>query len=290
MRSLLVISIGLLCLLYIGKSICPGLMSCINISIRGESGIGTWTVIVKDTNINESNGTFIDWRLNLWGECIDPAGQGLHPLPDEHDDDHETAPAIVSTTSVLPTSNTATISANPTDHVDRPTKPKPTNIDAEITPTASSTEALPDSSSTGAPTPTETHSDSFLPGFFPTFGVSKKTQIWIYGSLGLIVAFCAGLGVYFVVQRRKRLRNNPRDTYEFEMIGDDDYEDDERPGNGHSNARSGKGRARRGGELYDAFAGESDEDLYSDEEYQDTPDTGTGLGSGSGGSDEKDGH
>ena len=32
-----------------------------------------------------------------------------------------------------------------------------------------------------------------------------------------------------------------------------------------------KGRARRGGELYDAFAGESDEDLLSDDEGDEGP-------------------
>jgi kexin len=143
----------------------------------------------------------------------------------------------------------------------------------EATTTASSTTAT----ATASAEPTHTYSDSFLPSFFPTFGVSKRTQIWIYGSIGLIVVFCIGLGVYFLLQRRKRMRNDPRDAYEFEMVGDAD--DDEQQG---LNSRSGSGnrRARRGGELYDAFAGESDDDLYSEEEtYQDTPSNDTGTGS-----------
>ncbi|TVY85997.1 Kexin, partial [Lachnellula willkommii] len=37
----------------------------------GESGIGTWTIVVKDTIMNANNGTFIDWHLKLWGESID---------------------------------------------------------------------------------------------------------------------------------------------------------------------------------------------------------------------------
>jgi kexin len=240
-------------------------------------------VVLKDSQENEFNGTFVDWRLNLWGESIDAAKQELHPMPDEHDDDHETASAVVSTTSVdanFPATGTGTV--NPTDHPTRPTKPKPTtSSDTVVTVTATTTSTVPavtetaTKSASATAEPTHTYSDSFLPAFFPTFGVSKRTQIWIYGSLGLIVVFCASLGTYFIVQRRKRLRNNPRDAYEFEMVGDAD-EDEQR-----GLTRSGrKGRAKRGGELYDAFAGESDEDLYSDDEsYQDTPSNDTGTGS-----------
>ena len=58
---------------------------------RGESGMGNWTVIVKDSKVNEMKGRFLDWRLNLWGECTDASIQDLHALPDAHDDDHEFA-------------------------------------------------------------------------------------------------------------------------------------------------------------------------------------------------------
>lgn len=47
----------------------------------GETGEGTWRIIVKDTNVNGRNGTFENWRLNLWGEAIDGANQSLHALP-----------------------------------------------------------------------------------------------------------------------------------------------------------------------------------------------------------------
>lgn len=243
----------------------------------GESGIGTWTVVVKDTNSNEHNGTFVDWRLNLWGECIDAAKQELHPLPDEHDDDHHIATAIVTITTVAPQTSATPLPEHPTDHPERPTKAKPSTTTALST----TAEATPSSTSTAADAE-HTTSDSFLPGFFPTFGVSRRTQIWIYGSIVLIVLFCAGLGIYFLVQRRKRLRNS-RDSYEFEMLNDDDADD---AGQGLTGRR---GRRKRGGELYDAFAGGSDEDVFSDddESYQDTPDHDTGSGSGSGSPDEK---
>lgn len=88
-----------------------------------------------------------------------------------------------------------------------------------------------------------------------------------------------------MVQRKKRLRND-RDNYEFEMVNDEDLDEAKQ---GLTAGRSG--RRKRGGELYDAFAGESDDDIFSDDEddqsYQDTPDHDTGSGSGSGSPREK---
>lgn len=115
--------------------------------------------------------------------------------------------------------------------------------------------------------------DNFLPSPFPSFGVSKVTQIWIYGSVALIFIFCVALGIYFVVQRRKRLRNTPRDDYEFEMVAEDE-EGYPLSGAAAAGALSGKKqsqRRRRGGELYDAFAGESDEEIFSESEVGEKP-------------------
>lgn len=185
---------------------------------------------------------------------------------------------IIATTSISadPASHSTPPPGNPTGHIDRPTKPKPSegpSPTGDSTPTSTS-EA--DTTTSEAADATHTYSDSFLPSFFPTFGVSKKTQIWIYGSIGLIIVFCGGLGIYFLVQRRKRLEST-RDGYEFEMVNTDD--DDE--------ARQGLKRPRRGGDLYNAFAADSDEELYSDDEserYEDTPSGSSGgSGSGSGG-------
>lgn len=240
-------------------------------TFRGESGIGTWTVIVKDTEVNEEKGRFIDWRLNLWGECIDGSKQNPHPYPDEHDDDHQTTTGSVATTSVDVGSPQTDVPANPSDHIDRPdnAKPSPTSTTPET-----ETNSTPTSAPSSSPTPSHAPADSFLPSFFPTFGVSKRTQIWIYGALGLIILFCTGLGTYFFIQRRKRLRNNPRDDYEFEVL---DTEEDIRGINGQT---SGKKAKRRAGELYDAFAGESDEELFSSDEegYRDAPDERRGRG------------
>jgi kexin len=209
---------------------------------------------VKDTKVNEHNGTWTDFHLKLWGESIDPKLAKPLPLPtEEDDDDHD----LISTTTVPPTtvtpppgqpapSDVATV--KPSDHPDRPINAKPSA-------TSSGTEAgsVPPSASPS----TSAEASSWLPGFLPTFGVSPATQAWIYGSLALILVFCCGLGVYLWMARRKRMRNSPRDDYEFELL---DEEEAEGLASGEKSARGMKGRKTRGGELYDAFAGGSDEE------------------------------
>ncbi|KAF2281367.1 KEX1 protease precursor [Westerdykella ornata] len=228
----------------------------------GEKGIGKWTVIVKDTiKDNGKTGVFTDWKLRLWGECIDASKQKPLPLPTQHDDDdHDVIdghPAHTTTVSVP--SSTPKPPVNPSDVPNRPINQKPSP-----SPNPASTESA-SSSPSSAP-------ENFLPSPFPTFGVSKRTQIWIYGSIGLILVFCASLATYLFLARRKRLRSS-RDNYEFEML--DDADDDE--GGARAGMLSGtaggrrKGRAKRGGELYDAFAGESDDDLLSESDGEEGP-------------------
>ena len=240
---------------------------------RGEPGIGNWTVIVKDTNKNEFNGTFIDWRLKLWGLSIDASKQKLLPMPTDHDDDdHDAVTAIVGTTTITPIPSPTLASTTPTDHISRPVNEKPTSPVAPLTTDLSNTLSAPSASTTAGTSPASTIStataspsavpesnESFLPHYFPTFGVSKRTQIWIYGAFSLIVLFCIGLGITFWVLRRRRARTN-RSEYEFDVLNGDDTD-------GARGALTGSRRnkrTRRAGELYDAFAGESDEEIFSD--------------------------
>lgn len=225
---------------------------------RGESGIGNWTVVVKDTEVNQYNGTLIDWHLKLWGESIDASRATVLPMPSEHDDDdHDktvvsTTTIIASTTSLsLESSSTATATVIPTDHPERPQKP----------PKASGTEsgggtATPTAS--GEPTAEPAESGiTWLPSFFPKFGASARSLVWIYGAVGLILAFCGGLTVYLYRVRLQRLRNNPRDEWEFDLL-----EDEEREGlnSGRSRHTGRIGSKRRAGELYDAFAAASEDE------------------------------
>ncbi|GAB7343494.1 hypothetical protein MBLNU457_1508t1 [Dothideomycetes sp. NU457] len=240
----------------------------------GESGVGTWTVVLKDTNVNDFTGHFVDWRLRLWGECIDPKIQTLLPLPTDHDDDdHDTdiATAIVSTTTHGDTHPTGEPQGNPDDHIDRPVNAKPTTTEAAAVPTNLPTDSPPVPSVTpgteGEANKEEEKPNNFLPSPFPTFGVRKGTQGWIYGALGLITVFCISLAAwYFITSQRKR--RNARDEYEFEMLNENDADDDGAhagPGNGANGFGNGgaKGK-RRAAELYDAFAENSEEeDVFS---------------------------
>jgi kexin len=223
---------------------------------RGESGVGTWTIIIRDTKVNEHNGTFIDWHLKLWGESIEASKATLLPLPtDEDDDNHDVITTTVTPTAVttsLPphpdATNTAITTSLPDDHPERPVKPSKTSSSGASTTATQSAAAE------------TTTASSWLPSFLPTFGVSSRTQAWIYGALGLIVTFCAGLGAWLWWVRRKRLQNNPRDTYEFEPLNPDETA-------GLSGGRE-KGTRRRGGELYDAFAGGSDDEDFNDQDHR----------------------
>lgn len=232
---------------------------------------------MKDTNVNEHNGSFTDWKLTLWGACIDPSKQDLLPMPDEHDDDdHDVMTASPTFVSVSSGESETPFPVIPTDHQNRPVNAKPTA-------SASKPAESPASSSSSLPSePLEQDKDShFRPHYIPTFGVSKRTQIWIYGAFASIVLFCAGLGAYFFVQRRKR-RRREREDYEFEMLDDDDAA---------LNGGAGGGKkSRRAGELYDAFAGESDEEgLLSEEDDEQYRDDGAVVGdAGRGRSQEKE--
>jgi kexin len=234
----------------------------------GEPGIGNWTIIVKDTNVNDHSGTFTDWKLKLFGESIDPNQAKKLPLPGEHDnDDHDAATtAHVSTASIsIPTGAPAPDSSVLESLPTRPAIAKPSGASsgAQTTGPTATTGSNADATTTAEPDKEKAPTDHLLPSMFPTFGVSKRTQVWIYGSLSIIVLFIAGLLSYLFIQRRKRSALNPRDDYEFEMIDDNE---EEVPLAANLAGAGKKKNSRRAGELYDAFAGESDEELFSDDE------------------------
>ncbi|KAI2477853.1 KEX1 protease precursor [Pyrenophora tritici-repentis] len=175
----------------------------------GENAVGNWTVIVKDIMPNnQKTGTFTDWKLP-------------------------------QTTSVaLPSSTAPTMTSLPSDHPDRPINQKPTQTNSVVLSTTTA-------SATSSPTASGTPPENFLPNPFPSFGVSKRTQIWIYGALALILAFIAGLAAYFFIARRKRMKDS-RDAYEFEVLDGDEDRDDAGLLSGAA-AGGRKKRAKRGG-------------------------------------------
>ena len=246
--------------------------------------------MVKDTVINQHSGSFTDWRMILWGECIKPEHQKLYPMPTEYEDDNHdddgadqedgtvvgTLPVVVHPTTSLPT--------KPTDHPDRPVNVKPgvTTSAAEVPtppPTPPATggdedkedEDEEDDKPTATPTPTPTPHAYALPSIFPTFGVSPRTQVWIYGAAGAMLLFAIGLGTFCCVwRRRRRAARASRESYEFELVDEDEREDGAGAAGEERPLAKGGRRKRRAGELYAAFAGESDEEeREGEEEYRD---------------------
>ncbi|KAK4565453.1 pheromone processing endoprotease [Recurvomyces mirabilis] len=266
----------------------------------GESGVGTWTVVVKDTNVNENSGNFTDWRLKLWGESIDGSVQELLPMPNEtDDDDHDviTNPDVATTSVAVPT-ETGKPEGNPDGHQDRPVNAKPTDS-STVPPKEGDKEddKVEEPATSSTPTPSATPSantDHLLPHIFPTFGVTKSTQAWIYGSITLILLFLIGLGGYWYHQRRRRSWLN-RDEYNFEMVDrqnpddDDDHDDGHghagANGNGHMNGGPRGKQGKKAGRLYDAFAPGSDDESEGDafgvgsdtEEEEEEREEGKGL-------------
>ncbi|KAF2482338.1 peptidase S8/S53 domain-containing protein [Neohortaea acidophila] len=223
----------------------------------GESGVGEWTVVVKDTNNNGHNGTFTDWRIKFYGEAIDASKQGLLPMPGRHDDDNhdvvETQTATVGTTTVSAPTVTGEPPGNPDDHQHRPVNSKPTITTTSVP--ATPTPTFPPTADENADEPTPTSNPAFLPRPFPTFGVSKRTQVWIYGAITLILIFLAALGGWALYVRRKRKRR--WDDYAFEMVDHEDDDDGDDDGDAPSRPEA------RAGELYDAFAeGSDDEEMF----------------------------
>jgi len=269
----------------------------------GEKGVGNWTIIVKDTVVNQKTGTFTDWHLKLWGESKDASKATLLPMPTEEDDDDHaitvTTTLPAATTTLPPKPNPTEGSnpdVNPTDVPDRPVNVKPSSTAAVPTPPVGSEgdqKGTPGDDVNGG---SSNSKSTWLPEFLPTFGVSSTTQAWIYGSLALIVVFCSGLGVYLWMARRKRLRNSSGRDYEFELIDEAETEglaggQEKRTVAGGGVAAGGRKGRTRGGELYDAFAGGSDEEDDDDyegatgrtgqrlEQYRDQPIGGSSLGS-----------
>ncbi|KJZ78597.1 hypothetical protein HIM_01988 [Hirsutella minnesotensis 3608] len=211
----------------------------------GEIGVGNWTLVIRDNKPNGHIGALVDWHLKLWGEAKDASKAYKLPMPSATDDDdhNKVLPTITgpaATSSIGEPGSIPEATSVPSDHPERPTKPGPPGLGLM-----------------GPPTSTGTSSVFHKPG-----------PVWLYGALLLIIVFCMGLGAYLWVARRKRLRNKARDNYEFELI---DEEELEALSNGEKDALAGgkKGRRTRGGELYDAFAGGSDDEDEALDAYKD---------------------
>ncbi|KAG0638631.1 peptidase S8/S53 domain-containing protein [Tuber brumale] len=244
----------------------------------GEEATGTWTIIIKDTVVNEQTGSLIDWSLTLWGEAIDADKAKPLPLPGGDGDKNlgtdpiHTTTAQASTTelpSMTSTADPSKVTENPSDHADRPVNEKPgstvTSTQLGTGTTTGTTTTAPTSTATPGDQEAEVEESNFLPSFFPTFGVSAKTQVWIYGAFVVIILFVGVLATYLSIQK-KRAKKQGMD-YEFEALNNMD--DLEGGAAGAGGKASGGGR-RKARDLYDAFgASDDEEDILSEKEYDD---------------------
>lgn len=171
---------------------------------------------------------------------------------EEDDDDHD----VIAATTLAPGVTTLPPGSDPTDPVVHPTDlpsdhpHRPTKPGSNGSPAATGT--------TEGETAETSAASSWVPSFLPTFGASPHTLAWVYGALGLIILFVCGLGAWWWIVRRRRLRNSPRDAYEFELLNEEE---------GEGLAGAAEGKRKRGGELYDAFAGGSDDDDDDDDQH-----------------------
>ncbi|CAI4219363.1 unnamed protein product [Parascedosporium putredinis] len=214
----------------------------------GESGIGKWTIVVRDTKQNEFEGAWED-----------------------DDNDHANDHASIASTTGAATATTALIA---TTAILASTVSLPTKSATADPATATSSEpnrpqiSKPTGTQQGSAEQATTTSSSWV-SWLPSFGVSSRAQVWIYGALALIIAFCVGLGIYLWMARRKQLRNNQGEDYEFEPLAEDP---DGYAGGEKGSHPTGQSRRTRGGELYDAFAGGSDDDSDFEVGYRDGSD------------------
>ncbi|EXK26314.1 hypothetical protein FOMG_17059 [Fusarium oxysporum f. sp. melonis 26406] len=174
----------------------------------GESGIGNWTISIKDIRENEHSGTFVDWRLQLWGECIHPEHATLLPMPSEEEEEEEEDDdnnAVVSPTAYatdMPGPENTILSTAASLHTGRPAKIEPNKSDS-VQPTGT-TQAMENSN--------------------PKFAnISASLHVW----LALILAFilCAGVGAWLWGPRCQRWRISSRDDYEFQTLRESDGEE-----------------------------------------------------------------
>lgn len=104
---------------------------------------------------------------------------------------------------------------------------------------------------------------SYLPSFLPTFGVSAKTQVWIYGAFAVIAVFVGVVASYLFIQRKKQRASKDGMDYEFAVLNDEDELEGTGPGEHGRGAMVGGRRKAR--DLYDAFgASDDEEELFSD--------------------------
>lgn len=260
-----------------------------------ENPVGEWKLTMLDRQNDDKNGTFKDWKMMLWGSCVDAASQKPYKMSDDAEiylpqPPHHKIPANITTLTTTFVSNgqtltrTTTVTAahdlttksylKPTAHLpdnhgqatgesDHPLDGLPTSTLVQLTGT------LPDilpTSTPGSSNSSMTEQDSDT-SYLGPFSRLADSDTWLYIAAGSIIIFLGATGAYFMYRRQKQRRG-------FQLLGGGQ---DGMPmtaldrgramfGLGGSSASRARGRATgeepRAKSLYDAFAlSDSDEEF-----------------------------
>ncbi|KAG8725276.1 pheromone processing endoprotease [Ceratobasidium sp. 395] len=206
-----------------------------------EDPVGKWTIRVSDQHDAAHNGSFLAWRMSMFGSVIDPSKVELWTVPDDPVD-----PATVPATPITTTSTT--MSATPTKQHPKPTEHLPGDHDTAEgeahKPSFNTTNPATGNNSTST-APVQPAPDE---GYFSHMTDLLKSQTWLFAALGAVVVFVIGAGVWLYRRRRSRMRD-------YAALGGDDLP--------MSQVGGAAGGTR---ELYDAFGELSDGESEADEE------------------------
>ncbi|KAJ4490405.1 peptidase S8/S53 domain-containing protein [Lentinula aciculospora] len=206
-----------------------------------ENPLGTWTITVSDPVNTDFTGKFLGWNMVFWGSSTDtsisaqedknkyeiPVEDGnVFPPPDDDIDEEEDGKATVTITA------TETLTGSTTRIYTKPTNFLSTGIndDVEASTTSTSTSASSTSSS--------------------NLGKIFSSQRPVYAIFELLFLIGIGVVLYVFLWRRRKQASSA----DYEALAGQNLAMSRIPGD-----RERSGRPGGGGEMYEAFDGNSDE-------------------------------
>ena len=240
--------------------------------VRDENPVGTWTLKVTDRQGNGKNGTFVNWKLALWGSAIDANLATAYKLP--HDDQILLPPSptvtldepeqtasdsvalsttleeVPTTTAVQPirpaTSKTKQI-AKPTDHL-------PDDHGEQI-----GESHLPLDPTIPSPSASSGLQEDERPTFLGNVTSLATNQTWLFIAGGTALIFAGSLTAFFLLRRARRAKGD-RPGYDFAPVPGEEggaLPMSALESGGMAPGRSSGAKTR---DLYDAFGVSSDSD------------------------------
>lgn len=201
----------------------------------GEDGVGNWTLRVFNDQQPQVSAQLYDWTLKLWGQARDASKAKIYHL----DEDMTLPDTPTSSVSSSHTTTSHRLGAPfrpvPTHHATTGVPPAPSPATTHETkpessgPAPSASVSLPAAQSSSS---SEEESSDGWTKLIPTFGLSKHTALWIWGSVLIIVIFIICVVTYiFVWRKRQQQRFKPIPSYDYDveapMAGHEHESDDE---------------------------------------------------------------